>query len=281
LILAFCIPTVLLFWPMVKIAVDLAMHDDRYLQIILAPPLCAFLIFRYREEIFAQARFSPRAGIPMLSVAVLLELVLAYRPSEGGITSLILPLAALVFTWLAAFFLCYGARSFRAAIYPLSCLLLMIPLPPSWMDGIVAALQKGSADVSFQLLRWSGVPVLRSGMVFSLPGLDFEIASECSGIHSSLALLIVAILAGYVYLRSGWGRAALILLTVPIAVLKNAVRIVVISTLGAYVNRTFAEGPFHHQYGGLLFTVVGVTLFVVVLAALQMTEKRLSSHMAF
>jgi exosortase len=175
---------------------------------------------------------------------------------------------------MAAFVLCYGVQSFRAGLYPLCCMFLLIPLPPSWMDRVAAGLQHGSAAVSYEILRLSGIPVLRRGMLFSLPGLDFEVAPECSGIRSSLALMMVAIVAGYVYLRSGWARSALILLTVPIVLFKNAVRIVVISTLGAFVDRVFIDGPFHHRYGGLLFTVVGVVLFVLVLAGLQKVERR-------
>ncbi len=175
---------------------------------------------------------------------------------------------------MAAFVLCYGVDSFRAGLYPLCCLFLMIPLPPSWMDKVAAGFQHGSAAISYGLLRLSGIPVFRSGMLFSLAGLDFEVAPECSGIHSSLAMIMVAIVAGYLYLRSGWARSALMVLTVPIVLFKNAVRIVVISTLGAYVDRIFIDGPFHHRYGGLLFTVVGMVLFVVVLAGLQKIERR-------
>ena len=179
---------------------------------------------------------------------------------------------------MAAFVLCYGMQSFRAGIYPLCCMFLMIPLLPSWMDRIAAVLQHGSAAISYEILRLSGIPVWRRGMLFSLPGLDFEVGPECSGIRSSLAMMMVAIVAGYVYLRSGWARSALILLTIPIILFKNSVRIVVISTLGAYVDRVFIDGPFHHRYGGLLFSVVGVVLLVLVLAGLQKIEMRRRSY---
>ena len=273
-ILAICLPTLLVFWPSLKTAILLALHDDRYLQIVLAPLVCSFLIFRQRTEVFSQARYSPRAGIPPLSLAMLLGIVSLYRDPGSTGTGLLVTVFAIVLVWMAAFVLCYGVQSFRAGLYPLCCMFLMIPLPHSWMDRIAAGFQHGSAGVSYGLLRLSGIPVLRRGMVFSLPGLDLEVAPECSGIRSSLALLMIAIVAGYVCLRSGWARSALILLTVPIVLFKNAVRIVAISTLGAYVDRAFLDGPFHHQYGGLLFSVVGVTLFVLVLAGLQKIERR-------
>jgi len=79
--------------------------------------------------------------------------------------------------------------------------------------------------------------------------------------------------AGYLCLRSWWTRTALIVLTAPIALLKNAIRIVVITLLGARVDRAFFDGPFHHRYGGAIFSVVAVALFVAVLAGLQRLEK--------
>jgi exosortase len=270
-IFTICLPTLLVFWPSLKTAISLALGDDRYLQILLAPLMCSFLIFRQRDEIFSQARHSPRAGIPLLSFAMLLGIVSVYR--DPG-TSLSLAVFALILAWIAAFVLCYGVKSFWAGVYPLCCMFLMIPLPSSWMDRIAASLQHGSAAVSYQILRLSGIPVLRHGMQFSVPGLDFEVAPECSGIHSSLALMMVAIFAGYIYLRSGSARFTLILLTVPIVLFKNAARIVVISILGAYVDRIFLDGPFHHRYGGLLFSVPCVAVFVLVLAGLQNIERR-------
>jgi exosortase/archaeosortase family protein len=88
-----------------------------------------------------------------------------------------------------------------------------------------------------------------------------------------LALLMVSLIAAYLFLRSGWSRAALILLTVPIALIKNAARIVTIAILGAYVDRIYIDGPLHHKYGGLVFSVFGAILFVLALAGLQRLER--------
>ena len=273
-ILAICLSSLLVFWPSLKTAIALSIRDDRYLQVAVAPLMSLFLIFWQRTEIFAHARFSPRAGVPMLSLGVLLAIVsLYFKPGSEG-AGLLFAIFTIVLVWMAGFLLCYGAQSFRAGLYPLFCMFLMIPLPPSWMDLINSAFQHGSAAVSFQILWLSGIPVARHGMQFSLPGLNFEIAPECSGIRSSLALIMVAIVAGYVYLRSGIARSALILATIPIVVFKNSLRIVVITTLAAYVDRVFLDGPFHHQFGGLVFSLVGAALFALVLAIIQYIERR-------
>jgi exosortase len=267
--------TVCLFWPSLNAIMTLALHDDRYLQVLIAPVACALLMFVRRAEIFSRAQYSPRIGIPLLAVALCLALGTIYQYSGKNGTGLFLAVFAITLAWMSAFVLCYGFQSFRAGIYPLSCLFLMIPPFPSWMDLVARALQQGSAAVSYQLLRFSGIPVLRRGMQFSLPGFDFEVAPECSGIRSGIALIMVGVVVGYLYLHSGWARAVLLILTVPIVVFKNALRIVVLAVLGAYVNRIFVDGPLHHTYGGLVFSIVGITLFGLALAGLLKLEGKL------
>jgi exosortase len=263
---ALLILEVFLFWPSLIAAFGPAFHDDRYLQVLIAPFLAAFLIFWNRKAIFPQARYSLAAGLPLIAAAALLGIVFRSR-------SLPLTIFAVTVMVLSGFLVCFGATSFRAALYPLGCLVLMIPYPAAWMDRVAASLQYGSADVSYLLLRVTGVPIFRHDLVFSLPGLDFQVAPECSGIHSSLALLMVSLIAAYLCLQSGWSRAALILLTVPIALVKNAARIVVIAILGAYVDRIYIDGPLHHKYGGLVFSVLGAILFVLALVGLQHLER--------
>jgi exosortase len=205
---------------------------------------------------------------------MLVGLVLLRHPASSDKSrSLVAVLFAVILVWMAAFVLCYGARSFKAALFPFCCLFLMIPIPPAWMDGITVALQHGSADVSYALLRLIGIPVFRQGMMFSLPGLDIQVAPECSGIRACLVFVMMAILMSRVYLRSNWRRWALVIMTIPIAIFKNAVRIVILSSLSVYVNRTVLDSPLHHS-GGPVFALIGLALFVPLLYALQKSEIR-------
>jgi exosortase len=269
-----CFLTIVVFGPALKSVFGLALHDDRYLQTAVAPLACGLLLFWRRTEIFSRTRSYSRSGVLLFSIALLIGVFIRLGRPGSQDTDLRLAVFALVLMWISTFALCFGVYSFRAAIYPLCCLLLMIPLPPSWMDRIASALQHGSAAISYEMLRWSRIPVFRSGLLFSLPGLDFEVAPECSGIRSSLALVVIAIVAGYIYLRSGWSRLVLVLMTIPIALFKNAIRIDSIALLGTYVDRVFITGSFHHRFGGLLFSIVAVALFVPLLVGLQKIENR-------
>jgi exosortase len=276
-IAAVLLPALLLLWPLASAVVTLSLNDDRYLQVLVAPFLSCLLIYWHRAEVFANTQYSPRLGGPLLLASAVLCVALTYWQPQSGVT-LRMAQSAAVLLLLSAFFLCYGPSSCRSALLPLGCLLLMIPLPLGWMDWISAAYQRGSAEMSYGLLKLTGVPVFREGMRFSLPGLDIEIAPECSGIRSSLMFSTLGILAASVYLQSGWRKLVVILATVPISILKNAVRIVSLSLLSIYVNRAFLFGPIHHQYGGILSLPVDLVLFIPLLLALRRSEGRSASN---
>jgi exosortase len=158
-------------------------------------------------------------------------------------------------------------------MFPFLFLLLIVPIPAVLLDKIVFALQKGSAEMVDVLFRVAGTPVFRQGLRFSLPGIDIEIARECSGIRSSSALLIVGMLAGQVFLRASWRKVCLSLCTVPIVIFKNALRIVTLSWLGVYVNRGFLSGRLHHS-GGLFFALLALGIILPILFVLQKSEGR-------
>jgi exosortase len=268
----------ILCWPPISGAVGLGLHDDRCVQIVAAPLLFAFLMYWERNRILPKAEWSPAVGLPLLALALLMYFIFLRRASYGGEGGrLALAVLATILASIAAFVLCYGLRSLRAAAFPLCCLLLMIPVPASTMDKLTAGLQHGSAMVSYQMLRLAGIPVFAQGMRMSLPGLEIEVAPECSGIRSFLALALIGLLAARVCLRSNWNRVALVISIIPIAILKNALRISVIASLSAYVDRAFLYGPIHRQ-GGLVFTPLGVALFVGFLAVLQKLEVRIAKR---
>ncbi len=152
----------------------------------------------------------------------------------------------------------------------------MVPAPSAWMDQITVWLQHASAATSYAILRLLGIPVFREGMIFQLRGLTLEVAQECSGIRSCLAFVLVAILASRVCLRSLWSQWTLIAFMIPIAIFKNAVRIVAISTLSAYVDSGYLHGRLHHE-GGVVFSLVGIAFFVPLLFALQWLENPMPS----
>ena len=120
-------------------------------------------------------------------------------------------------------------------MFPLFFLAFMIPLPEAAVDFLENASKEASAEVANWLFLISGTPVLRTGTVFQLPGITIEVAKECSGIRSSLVLVITSLLAANMFLRTTWRRALLVGAVIPLGLLRNGLRILVISLLCVHI----------------------------------------------
>jgi len=250
---------------------DLAIHDEHYSHIALIPFISAFLVYVKRKPVFRDYRFCPAVGLPLLAGGT----ALYFLASEifHGAPGLSYVVFTMVLVWIAGFVLCYGLQSFRAAIFPLFFLLLMIPVPPALLGKVVAVLQAGSAEATFVLFRALQVPVFREGFRFTVPHFTIEIAQQCSSIRSSTALFITGILAGHFGLRSDVLRTCLALVTVFIAMLTNAIRIVTLTCLAAYVDPGFLFGNLHHS-GGAAFSLISVAILLALLVLFRRSERR-------
>ena len=234
--------------------------------------MSAALIYLHRKRIFTGQRYSLSTGLPLMIVGIVLfclsQTQLSTLSPNGRLSVSVL---AIVLVWIAGFTLCYGVRCFLAALFPLLFLLLMIPMPAVVLDRAELAFQTWSAEMTGALLKVLGIPVSWQGFTFSMSGAQIEIAKECSGIRSGLALIVASILAGHLFLRSAWKKILFSLLTIPIAIFKNAVRIVTISYLGVYVDTDFFYGRLHRN-GGVPFSLVALAILVPLLFTLKKTE---------
>jgi len=99
------------------------------------------------------------------------------------------------------------------------------------------------------------------------------VAPECSGIHSSQVLLITSLLAGNLFLCSHWRRVFLALFIIPLAILRNGIRVFVIGELCVRVNHSMIDSWIHHK-GGPVFFVLSLIPFFFVLFWLRKSESK-------
>ncbi len=154
-----------------------------------------------------------------------------------------------------------GCGRLRQHQFSIWFLAFFIPLPMAVTDWMSVALQHGSAEVTDWLFQLSGLPVLREDLLFRLPNLAIRVAEECSGVRSTLVLFITSLIAGKMFLRTGWKRAALALATIPLGLLRNAARITVLGWLSVHVDAGIINGPLHHQGGPIFFALSLLPLF--------------------
>jgi exosortase len=153
----------------------------------------------------------------------------------------------------------------------------MIPIPHVILDTVTEFLKVGTAETIARLFSLVGTPYHREGFVFHLPKVTIEVADECSGIRSTLALAMTALLVGYFCLRSPWKRALLVLAIVPVTILKNGIRIVTLSLLSIHVDRSFLDGRLHHD-GGIVFFLLSLAVLHPLFLLLRNSEARLETQ---
>ncbi len=266
-----------LFWRPLWELLRLALSQDTYSHILLVPFVSIGLALMRPQGLREVAKPSAAlAAAALLAGAVVFALDWRFGAALPDGSSLALEILSLVFLIWAAFLLIYGARVFYSLLFPLLFLVLAVPLPPVFVDRCIGWLQAGSAAVTYELFRLTGTPVYRSGNVFVVPKFTIEIAKECSGIRSAVALLITCLLAGYIFLRRNWARVVLLAAAVPVLVIKNGVRIVTLTLLAIHVDPGFLYGRLHHE-GGFLFFLVGLVILWPVLRLLQNIEARLGT----
>ena len=102
--------------------------------------------------------------------------------------------------------------------------------------------------------------------------MNIEVARECSSIRSSVMLLVASMVLAQVSLRSPWSKAAVIAVTVPLSIAKNALRIVTLSMLGTRVDPGYLTGRLHYR-GGIVFFMISLAVLVLLLWILRRIEE--------
>jgi exosortase C (VPDSG-CTERM-specific) len=263
--LAFAKPLAVL----VKYAVKSELHSH----ILLIPFVSAYLLATRRERLATGCERSPgwTAGFIALGAAAL-----AYRWTSTSLSR------GDEHTWMALGYVCFvvaagfaflGRRWMTSAVFPASFLIFMVPLPHFLVDSLETASKLASAEVAHWFFELSGTPNFREGTVFQLPTITIEVAQECSGIRSSFVLLITGILAAELFLKSTWRRLVLVLLVIPLGIVRNGFRILVIGMLCVHVGPHMIDSIIHHR-GGPLFFVLSVMVLTAVLWWLRRSEIR-------
>jgi exosortase len=252
-------------------------NDEHYSHIVLLPCIVAYLLWLNRQAILQRAATSLPAGALSIAIGgavVWLEAagLLATEPE----TRLAVAMIGLILMWIGGFLACYGAAALRGVLFPFAFLLFMIPLPPAFLHAVIVFLQRGSAEASAVIFGLIGMPVFRQDLTFSLPGLTILVAEECSGIRSSLALLISGLVMTYLFLRTTVARTTLAAIIIPLAIVKNAVRIVVLSWLAVHVDPSFITESVVHRTGGIPTFLVSLSVLGMLIWILRKSEQAIT-----
>lgn len=165
---------------------------------------------------------------------------------------------------LAMLYSLVGLTSMRKNWFPLFYLGFTIP-PPIWLlDKVTAPLKHFVSYAATEPLFALGMPLSREGVTIFIAQYQLLVEDACSGLNSLVGLTAIGLL--YIYLMRGSSLLysfVLLLFLIPIAVLANIIRIIILINLTYFFGDDVAQGFSHFAAGIVLFATALLLVFAI------------------
>jgi exosortase len=248
---------VLAYWQVIRKLVYDWSNDENYSHGFLIVPIALYFVWERRQLLSDQPLKPSATGLVVLAGSLSL-LVAGTLGAELFLTRL-----SIIGTVIGMTLFALGAGHLRILAFPISFLMLMIPLPLIIFNQIAFPLQLVASQFGEWTLRVFSIPVLREGNVIVLANTRLEVAEACSGIRSLISLLTLGIVLGYFTDPRTWVRWLIALATVPVAIAANGIRVAGTGVASHYVGAEAATG-FLHTFSGWLMFVLAAALLVLI-----------------
>ena len=251
------------------------LSGELYSYILLIPFVSLYFAWLQRDQLKNSG-----ATLPPLAAALALAagtgcvvMALLLTTSYGSQDQLAVLMYAFVLLLTGTCFLFLPRSTVRQLAFPLGFLVFLAPMPVFMEKALQSFLQHGSAVVADGLFQLAGTPVYRDGTIFRLPGFSMQVARECSGINSTVALFVTSIVTGRLLLSSPLLRFLLTLAVIPIALVRNGVRVVTIGELCVHVGPEMIDSYIHHHGGPIFFALSLIPFFLLVLLLVKIDRR--------
>lgn len=231
--------------------------DTYYSHGFLVPFVFLYLIWAKRDDL-KKAEISPlNIGLILLVPALLVHL-LAHLLEINFVSG---------FSLIAALFglslYLYGLGISRQLTFAILFLVFMIPLPQVLIISISFKMKIFAAQVATSCINLMGIQAVREGSIVNLPNTALTVGDPCSGLRSLISLTALGALYAYLIKLSRPRKALLFLLSIPIALIANIIRIILLLLVAFVYGSDVATGKFHDFSGFLVFGFAFAGLFMV------------------
>ena len=161
-------------------------------------------------------------------------------------------------TVVSAFYLLIGGQLLRALWFPIIYLAAALPPPDTVVAEITQPIKIAISEWAVTLLGALGYPIVGSGVTIQIANYQLLVAAACAGLNSVISLSAICLF--YVYIRhksDWWAFLVVAAMVVPVAILSNFIRVLVLVLITYYMGDAAAQG-FLHDFAGL-------TVFLVAL----------------
>lgn len=264
------------YWQDFTFLYNEALNNDFASHIILIPFLLFLIIYRIRFRLAASITIYKSSGSISKDFVAIIFFLLSYvikiygsytfQPTEYRILSL-------PFFIVSVILFLFNYETLKSAIFPIIFTLLIIPPPFQLAQQIGSNLSFTSSQLSFSLLKISGLPVYQiieygSPIIYLLrndgPSIPFVIDIACSGLHSLIGFLVFTVFLAYMSKSGLFRKLAILVLGIPVIYSLNIFRIFLIVTVGHFFGPTRAMEALHF-FGGWVLIFLGTTLLILVL----------------
>ena len=233
--------------------------DSYYSHGFLIPFVSAYFIWQQKDTLRSLPVTRSWWGLGLIIAALLLHLggTVIYVFSVSGFSIFFLIVGMVLFL--------YGPAICRAIWFPLAFLLLMFPLPAAILNDLSFPLKMFVAKVGAGIVSLLGIPVYREGFTITIPAGALLVGNPCSGLRSLISFVALGAVFAYTATMSTPRKWIIFLLTVPVAILSNLIRVPILILVSQYWGlEAAAPDTLVHTGSGFLVFVAGVALLLAV-----------------
>ena len=229
--------------------------DSYYSHGFLIPFVSGYLIWIKRHQLEKLPLTPSIFGLILIIIASIFHIfgTILYVFSISGFSIFLFILGYSLFI--------FGKDVTKDIKFPILFLFFMFPIPLAFINGISFPLKMLVAKYGVQIVSFLGIPVFRQGFNITIPQGNLLVGNPCSGLRSMLAFLAIGSLMAYISTLPSNRKYLLFLLSVPVSLLANMIRIPLLVFWSYKFGISSAvPGTFVHTGSGVIVFIVGVLL---------------------
>lgn len=150
----------------------------------------------------------------------------------------------------------YNKETLKNLAFPISYLLLLVPVPLGILDSITLPMRYAASTMSAYLLNAMHYDVAREGLLLNMGGHEIFMGAPCSGFRSLITMMSLGLV--YIYFCGGTKFKNIILFVsiIPLALFGNLFRVITLCLITFYWGEKAGQGFFHNFSGIVVFLII-------------------------
>lgn len=217
-------------------------------------------LFARRWNELLEIRRPGRTGV-LLAMLIPALLVYTFSRAFGFLATEVIALGG---AFIAIFYGWFGGEALRRMWFPLLYMGFVVPMP-GWVVTTLTSPMKEYVSLSATwLLGKAGYPIVREGVTLYVAQYQLLVEDACAGLNSLISLTAISLFYIYILHNASWRYALFLMLwIVPVALLANLVRVIILVLITYHMGNAAAQGFLHSTAGLVMFATALIGIFAV------------------